>query len=436
MTEAAAPSAAHEERAPWSTPRLIGFRFFACYWALYLLPMATSFLPFFNDTGDTFFRLWLPLVQWVGEHVLHLSYKITVLPAGSGDTTFDYVILLCYAAIAAGATVVWSIVDRRRREYERLEGGLRVVLRYSLGVIMLSYGGIKLIPTQFGRITADRLIQPYGESSPMGLLWTFMAFSPVYTAFCGLGESLGGILVLFRRTTALGALVCIGVLSNVVLLNFSYDVPVKLFSTHLLAMAVWLVLPDARRLADLLLFNRPVEAAPIRPLGFQARLRWPRAIAKTLFVAWAVVYPMYQAWQSLTQFNAPPAYAFAGTYEVESFMRNGMSVPTSDDRRWKHVILRTRFGARSMRDSVRIFTMERDTVKRLLTLKLWPPMAAGGDTLATQVLAYDRPDTNRLRLRGRFLGDSLDVEMRRIDRAKFLLMSRGFHWINEIPFNR
>ena len=80
--------------------------------------------------------------------------------------------------------------------------------------------------------------------------------------------------------------------------------------------------------------------------------------------------------------------------------------------------------------------MERDTVKRLLTLKLWPPMAAGGDTLATQVLAYDRPDTNRLRLRGRFLGDSLDVEMRRIDRAKFLLMSRGFHWINEIPFNR
>jgi hypothetical protein len=48
----------------------------------------------------------------------------------------------------------------------------------------------------------------------------------------------GGALLLFRRTTTAGALVLIAVLTNIVTLNFSCDVPVKLFSSHLLLMAV------------------------------------------------------------------------------------------------------------------------------------------------------------------------------------------------------
>jgi hypothetical protein len=38
-------------------------------------------------------------------------------------------------------------------------------------------------------------------------------------------------------------------------------------------------------------------------------------------------------------------------------------------------------------------------------------------------------------LTGRLTSDDLVVEMRRID-SGFLLTHRGFHWINERPFNR
>src|SRR5437899_11151387 len=103
---------------------------------------------------------------------------------------------------------------------------------------------------QFPPPALDRLVQPFGDASPMGLAWTFVGASPAYEIFTGTGELLGGLLLTMQRTTLLGALVAAGVMAHVVALNFCYDVPVKLFSSHLLALALWLMIPDARRLFD------------------------------------------------------------------------------------------------------------------------------------------------------------------------------------------
>jgi len=69
-----------------------------------------------------------------------------------------------------------------------------------------------------------------------------------------------------RKTSTLGALMSVGVLSNVVALNFSYDVPVKLYSSHLLAQAIFLLLPDARRLGNFFFLNRSTECVRMEPL--------------------------------------------------------------------------------------------------------------------------------------------------------------------------
>jgi hypothetical protein len=106
---------------------------------------------------------------------------------------------------------------------------------------------------QFSPPGSDRLAETYGASSPMGLLWTFMGSSRAYTAFSGYMETLGALLLLWRRTALLGALTSICVLFNVMVLNFCYDVPVKLFSFHLVLIGACIALPDARRLVQLFL---------------------------------------------------------------------------------------------------------------------------------------------------------------------------------------
>jgi hypothetical protein len=69
---------------------------------------------------------------WVGRTVFGVT--ITVMPAGSGDTTFNYVEVFCWVVIAATVTLVWSVADRRRPTDPRLFEALRVVLRHFLAV--------------------------------------------------------------------------------------------------------------------------------------------------------------------------------------------------------------------------------------------------------------------------------------------------------------
>jgi hypothetical protein len=49
------------------------------------------------------------------------------------------------------------------------------------------------------------------------------------------------------------------------------------------------------------------------------------------------------------------------------------------------------------------------------------------------MLAFQRPAPGRLMLDGSMDGRKIHMELELVDRDKFLLVSRGFHWIQEIP---
>ena len=92
-----------------------------------------------------------------------------------------------------------------------------------------------------------------------------MGHSAGYTIFTGVIEVLGGALLLFRRTTTLGALIVTGAMVQVAALNYAYDVPVKQYSAVLVLMALFIAAPDLRRVADVLVLNRatsPVDLGP------------------------------------------------------------------------------------------------------------------------------------------------------------------------------
>ena len=243
----------------WTPAQRVLFRFTFAYLVLYIFPF-----PVDGDPNGMYANLWHKLVPWVGKQVFHV--EITVRPNGSGDTTYNYVQVFCFAVMAAVAAAAWTLLDRKRTAYPRLDRWLRVYVRFDLAATMITYGSVKVIKSQFPDPHLDRLLQPFGDASPMGLLWTFMGASESYNIFTGAGEILGGLLLTTRRTTLLGSLVCFGLMSHVAMLNFSYDVPVKLFSMHLLAMALFLMAPDLKRLARMFVLNRPVDPVVFRPL--------------------------------------------------------------------------------------------------------------------------------------------------------------------------
>ena len=247
---------APEMNTQWTSVTKVGFRFVFSYFLLYMVPRMVGSLSQSAKSNTVVDAMWHSVVPWFGERVLHISGNYTEVANGSGDQIYDYVLLLLIVILAMVATAVWSWLDRKRSNYEVLYQWFRIVIRVTLAIIVMSYGCNKIFRTQFLEPSLMQLMEPYGRSSPMDLLWIQMGYSRLYSFFGGLAEMLGAILLLVPQLTTLGALIGGAVMTNVLMLNLAYDVPRKILSIHLVLMALFLLVPDLRRLCDFFVLNR------------------------------------------------------------------------------------------------------------------------------------------------------------------------------------
>jgi hypothetical protein len=313
---------------------------------------------------------------------------------------------------------------------------------------MIGYGSYKVIQSQFPAPTLLRLLEPYGQSSPMALLWTLMGASKSYNLFTGLIEMTGGVLVIIPRFTTLGSLVLVGAISNVFVLNMSYDVPVKQYSFHLLLMCLFVVAPDLRRLAGFFVFNRGTEPASDRPLFKRRRLNQGALALQLVLGALFMRSGLHSSYQQArTNGYLAPKPALYGIWFVDQFAvdQNAHAPLVTDDIRWQRVVfdVASTFAVEAMSGSFQFLRVAVDTKKRTLLLEkfddsLWMPnfgfVELGGPQWKTS-FAFDQPAPDRIMLDGEFEGRRVQAELHR-ETPKFLLTSRGFHWINEYPLAR
>ena len=294
---------------------------------------------------------------------------------------------------------------------------------------------VKVIKSQFPSPSLDRLIQPFGDASPMGLLWTFMGASESYNLFTGAGEMLGGLLLTARRTTLLGASSASGVMSHVAMLNFSYDVPVKLFSLHLLAMAMFLIAPrpGANRQHVLLESRRGPDrnstlAGPkmARPHG---------RVVRTLLVSLYCGMGLWGAYEGRKMYgDLAPRSAALRYLDGRGFEVNGKPRPPllTDVDRWRRVVFDhpQMIAIQMMSDTRRRYMLKLDPDAKSMAL------SKRDDPAWKTTFTYQQPEPGLIALEGTIDGQKIRAKLLRTDNPDFLLIKRGFHWINEYPFNR
>ncbi|WP_299764840.1 hypothetical protein [uncultured Dokdonia sp.] len=410
------------------------FRFIVSFFTLLIIPFPVSYIPFLGFINTWFSNMYQAFIPWFAKNILHLDKEITVFENGSGDTTYNYVLLLVIVIVSFLITIIWTVLDKKKHNLIRLNYWFITLLRYFLGYNMMSYGWQKVIPMQFSEPGFFRLLQPLGEMSPMGLAWTFIGFSPEYTIFSGVMEVTGGILVLYYRTRYLGALILTGVMANVMALNYFYDVPVKLFSTELWLMAIIIVSPKIKQLIHTLLDLKPTTPQ----LSFIPFLKSKRkklsVIGTWIVMLFIVIYPLIETMRYIDEYgpNAPkpPLY---GLYEVTSFKANGKEiVPTLKDTvAWRYVDIEWKDHTLFYRTDMSRFgySTQIDTLTQKIT---W---ASYKDTTKVYTMKYTRTDST-MRFQGIHKNDTIDCMTKILTKDDFRLTSRGYNWIQEYPFNR
>lgn len=425
------PQVQTPESVSWSTMEKLLFRFFFCYFLLYILPFPLNRVPvgLRLDAAFTSFYEWL--VPLVGQQIFDIYHELP-LPGGSGDTTFNYLQVFFHLILASLVSLVWILFDRRRSSHRDLLRFLLVILRYYLGFMMLSYGISKIFVNQFPGLSLFDLVKPYGASSPMGLMWNFMEFSGSYSIFSGLAEFTGGILLFFRRTSKLGALIIFAVMLNVFMLNMSYDIPVKLFSFHLMFMAVFILVPHFRNLLNFFIANRPV--LPKKNFPYFSSSKWNIAgyAVKGVFLLHTLIVFTTNNMNNKEKWGdgapVPPLY---GIYEVQEYiLGNDTLAPLLTDLiRWnKLVIDKKQGGVVRMNGEIDYMRPEVDSIHAQLCLV---PYGEGKG----YALNYTMEESNLI-LEGSHGNKEVRIRLTRKDMDKFPLINRKFNWISEYPYNR
>ena len=425
-------------RQPWSPLTRIAFRFCFVYFGLYCLAtqiiLSVLIIPRVDLSDPATLAPCRAVVFWVGAHVFRLSTPLVYSDSGSGDKYYDWVLVFCLLIFAVMATAVWSVLDRKRKDYESLQKWFVLFLRFCLGGQMLVYGSVKAVPLQMPYPSLGRLVERFGDLSPMGMLWASVGAAPMYERLAGCAELLGGVLLMFPRTLMLGALVCVADLTEIFVLNMTYDVPVKQFSFHLILISLLLLGPYFRRLADFFVFNRPTQAWQPAALFRTARARRIAGACIAFLWIWMAGNNVYGAWQGWHEFGGGAAKTpLYGIWNIQKYTLDGkpQSLLVTEAQLWRGIVFDyPQFAKVEMMDGSLRLGVALDA--KAATVTLTKP----GDKNWQAHFTYSRPTFEHLVLDGTLDGHRATLDLERVDEKKFLLTSRGFHWIQDYPFNR
>jgi uncharacterized membrane protein YphA (DoxX/SURF4 family) len=419
---------------PWSGAKKLSFRFVFSFFGLLIFPFPLHYIPY---SYKAVFKYYGQAIEWlslqVGKYMLGIQ-NLKNKPNGSGDTTYDWVQMLTLLMVGMAIALIWSLLDRKRPAYRALYRWLLMIVSLYLMYYMFAYGFAKVFYLQFREPNLERLFQTYGNSSPMRLMWTFMGASHTYTVFAGASEVLAGLLLIFRKTRTFGGLVTVGVMFNVFMMNMSYDIPVKIFSFQLMAMGLWVAYADYPRLIAVLVTQKDsLPSSGHQPLF--TRLRYQRILVVVQLVLIGYIsYLMISARLKgqKTYGVDRPKPALYGIYETEKFVKNGQTMPPllTDTTRWRRLLIDypKRISVMRMDDRFIRYKAKTDTVKKQMILNTYK------DTVNKYTLTYEQLGKD-LKLKGVLQKDTVEIHLKHYPKENFLLLNRGFHWINEWPYN-
>ncbi|HVV06473.1 MAG TPA: hypothetical protein VHC96_19715 [Puia sp.] len=352
------------------------------------------------DLGFKTFFLLFPAV---------IVYILLTDGDGCGDLPRDFRFFPIAGGAALLLAIIWSIIDKQRHVYVRLKYILQIILRFFLAYIITQYGAAKIFDIQFSP-SIGNMATTIADMHPMSVAWTFFGYSFSYEFFIGCSQIIAAILLLFRRTSTLGAILMVTIMSNIVFVNFAFNVCVKFFSCSYLAMSIYLLADDAPRLTGMLFLNRSVEKRAYPQLFQKRTARKILAIIGVLAGIFAIAYPLQDTLQMKKKYKMGQHTAIYGVWAVDTLHHSRDSIDHllhTDTSGWKKLVFDDYdfATAKSWAADRSYFSYETDTATRTLHMKqTWP------DTLLSVNTGY-RLNRDTLYLYGKYGDDSIYVRL-------------------------
>lgn len=247
----------------------------------------------------------------------------------------------------AGAAI-WTFIARnsKRKSYNELYYWLRVVVRYRLAIGIIAFGFLKLYPMQMPDPSISNLDTRLGDYNTYKIYWQIVGVSIWYEIVLGLVEIIAGVLLFFRGTIALGAVLVAGVLYNIAHANIAYDGGVHVYSAFFVLGSLFILVPYLPDLWKLLILQQDVTPEYYSPkFSSRGKEKASYIIKYTVIFVFTLVFGIlrYDVHYHIGQLKEPitPGLPNAqGYYNVTEFKLDNKILPYDplDSVRWQSAV--------------------------------------------------------------------------------------------------
>ena len=214
----------------------------------------------------------------------------------SSDSSAMYVLLLLLLLVAASFAAIISSSKKWKNKATSFFYWSQLIICYYLALQWFNYGFDKLFKGQFYFPEPNILYTPLGYLDKDILFWSTMGTSYTYNVLMGGLELLAGSCLLFKKTRVLGLLLSFSILLNILAINFSFDISLKLYASFLCFITVIGFSPSIKSLYDFFIRKRSASLLVLEgPNGVD--LHWLKPYLKTFIILLFILegcYPYFQ----------------------------------------------------------------------------------------------------------------------------------------------
>ena len=254
---------------------------------------------------------------------------------------YEWLIILVIAIIGG---VIWSLIESKRKEYNVLYYWLTVIIRYRAAIGIIGFAFTKVLPVQMPYPSTGILNTNFGDLTAQKIYWLSISIVPWYQVFAGIVELSAGVLLLFRKTATLGAIILFGALGDIVYVNFAYDGGVHVYSSYFVLFAAFLIAKELPKIYSL--FIKEQYTVPVN-FNLHFKERWLNITRYTLKFVVIFLFLFVFFYIQLNNFLYDPykqpaakgVSKLRGYYQVSEFRINNQLIPGSpqDSVRWQDV---------------------------------------------------------------------------------------------------
>lgn len=324
---------------PWTNIEKQAIRISFIFFGLFAIPLDWGFYKFIWDIDYSKLTY-----REINESIAFYNPQFINIFSEGGffgyESYVNWPFLLILAIIGAA---IWAALDRKARDYNNLYYWVRTIVKYRVAYAAIAWGYKKIFIMQMPAGNEGLYNTEFIDFFAKRLYWEAIGVATTYEFFLGFAEFIGGFLLLFRKTTAVGAAITFIVFGNIAVANHAYDIGEQVPSAGLALLSLfvlWYDIPGVWNLIVNQVNTRVVHYYPVFKKRWQyyARLavKWTfNFIYVILFFALEVYGYTHNDFYKLP--NTPGLAGSKGYYNVTEFKLNGKEVPYSpfDKKRWQ-----------------------------------------------------------------------------------------------------